>query len=92
MLKSERPLDIDKLSAFMEQLLEEHGNSMLRYKGVLAIAGEERRMVFQGVLRLYGFDWDAEWKDGEARESVMVFIGDQLPEDQIRAGFEAAQV
>ncbi|MND64149.1 putative GTP-binding protein YjiA [compost metagenome] len=91
-LKSERPLDIDRLSAFMEQLLEEHGNSMLRYKGVLAIAGEERRMVFQGVLRLYGFDWDAEWKDGEARESVMVFIGDQLPEDQIRAGFEAAQV
>ncbi|CAD5109551.1 GTPase [Zestomonas carbonaria] len=90
-LKSERPLDIDRLSAFMEQLLEEHGNSLLRYKGVLAIAGEERRMVFQGVLRLYGFDWDAEWKEGEARESVIVFIGDQLPEEKIRAGFEEAQ-
>ncbi|BAN49132.1 GTPase [Metapseudomonas resinovorans] len=91
-LKSERPLDIDKLSAFMERLLEEHGNSMLRYKGVLSIAGEDRRLVFQGVLRLYGFDWDTEWQDGEARASVMVFIGDQLPEADIRAGFEAAQV
>ena len=44
------------------------------------------------VLRLYGFDWDSEWQEGEARESVMVFIGDQLPEEKIRAGFEAAQV
>jgi G3E family GTPase len=86
-LKSEKPLDIDKLSAFMETLLEEHGNSLLRYKGVLDIAGEERRMVFQGVLRLYGFDWDREWAAGDVRESVIVFIGDQLPEEQIRAGF-----
>ncbi|MEK1939792.1 MAG: GTPase [Pseudomonas sp.] len=86
-LKSDKPLDIDKLSAFMEGLLEEHGNSLLRYKGVLDIAGDERRMVFQGVLRLYGFDWDREWADGDVRESVIVFIGDQLPEEQIRAGF-----
>ncbi|MCY1415466.1 putative GTP-binding protein YjiA [compost metagenome] len=56
---------------------------------MLNIAGEARRLVFQGVLRLYGFDWDTEWQDGEARESVMVFIGDNLPEEQIRQGFEA---
>ncbi len=88
-LKSEQPLDIDKLSAFMENLLETHGNSLLRYKGVLNIAGEDRRMVFQGVLRLYGFDWDREWLADDVRESVIVFIGDQLPEEEIRAGFAA---
>ncbi len=44
--------------------------------------------MFQGVLRLYGFDWDSEWRDDEARESVIVFIGDNLPEDSIREGFE----
>ena len=88
-LKSDQPLDIDKLSAFMENLLETHGNSLLRYKGVLDIAGEERRMVFQGVLRLYGFDWDREWSADDVRESVIVFIGDQLPEEEIRAGFAA---
>ncbi|GAC1035029.1 GTPase [Pseudomonas sp. No.21] len=86
-LKSDRALDLDKLSTFMEGLLEEHGNALLRYKGVLDIAGEDRRMVFQGVLRLYGFDWDKEWAEGEARESVIVFIGDNLPEARIRAGF-----
>ncbi|OCT21433.1 GTPase [Pseudomonas putida] len=88
-LRTETPLDIDRLSDFMNELLEDHGKQLLRYKGVLNIAGEDRRLVFQGVLKLYGFDWDAEWKEGEARESVMVFIGDELPESQVREGFAA---
>jgi len=86
-LRSDAPLDIDKLSEFMNELLEEHGTQLLRYKGVLSIAGEPRRMVFQGVLKLYGFDWDTEWEEGEKRESVIVFIADDLPEEKIRAGF-----
>ncbi len=86
-LTGDKPLDLDRLSGFMEGLLEQHGNSLLRYKGVLSIAGEDRRMVFQGVLRLYGFDWDSEWGANEKRESVIVFIGDNLPEETIRQGF-----
>ncbi|HCE6784901.1 TPA: GTPase [Pseudomonas aeruginosa] len=87
-LRSDTPLDLERLSEFMDDLLQWHGNSLLRYKGVLNIADEPRRLVFQGVLRLYGFDWDSEWRDDEARESVIVFIGDNLPEDSIREGFE----
>jgi len=86
-LSSAQPLEMARVSAFMEGLLARFGNSLLRYKGVLAIAGEERRLVFQGVLRLYGFDWDAEWAADEARESVLVLIGDDLPEEEIRTGF-----
>jgi len=87
-LRTDKPLDIDRLSSFMNELLEEHGKQLLRYKGVLNIAGEERRLVFQGVLKLYGFDWDTEWAPGEVRESVMVFIADDLPEAKIRTGFD----
>ena len=86
-LRTDKPLDIDSLSTFMNQLLEDHGMQLLRYKGVLNIAGEDRRLVFQGVLKLYGFDWDTEWRADEARESVMVFIADDLPEAKIREGF-----
>ncbi len=86
-LRTDKPLDIDSLSGFMNELLEEHGKQLLRYKGVLNIAGEDRRLVFQGVLKLYGFDWDTEWAEGEPRESVMVFIADELPEAKIRQGF-----
>ena len=87
-LRTDQPLDIDKLSEFMNELLEDHGKQLLRYKGVLNIANEPRRMVFQGVLKLYGFDWDTEWAEGEKRESLIVFIADDLPEEKIRAGFE----
>jgi G3E family GTPase len=87
-LRSSTPLNLDRLSTFMEGLLEQHGNALLRYKGVLSIADEPRRMVFQGVLRLYGFDFDSEWAPDEVRESVMVFIGDNLPESEIQAAFQ----
>ena len=86
-LRSDQPLDLDKLSEFMNELLEEHGPQLLRYKGVLSIKDEPRRMVFQGVLKLYGFDWDTEWAEDEKRESVIVFIADELPEEKIREGF-----
>jgi len=87
-LRTEQALDLDRLSEFMNELLEDHGQQLLRYKGVLNVVDEPRRMVFQGVLKLYGFDWDSEWAEGEARESVMVFIADDLPEAKIRQGFE----
>ncbi|QZI71548.1 GTPase [Pseudomonas protegens] len=87
-LRTEQALDLDRLSEFMNELLEDHGKQLLRYKGVLNVIDEPRRMVFQGVLKLYGFDWDTEWAEGEVRESVMVFIADDLPEEKIRQGFE----
>ncbi|WP_342653613.1 GTPase [Pseudomonas sp. F3-2] len=86
-LRSDKALDIDKLSEFMNTLLEDHGRQLLRYKGVLNIAGEDRKLVFQGVLKLYGFDFDVEWAPDEQRESVIVFIADDLPEEKIREGF-----
>ncbi|MBD1554998.1 GTPase [Pseudomonas typographi] len=88
-LRTDKALNIDALSAFMNQLLEDHGRQLLRYKGVLNIEGEARRLVFQGVLKLYGFDWGRAWDDDEPRESVLVFIADNLPEQAIRDAFEA---
>jgi G3E family GTPase len=38
------------------------------------------------VQRLYSADWDRPWGD-EAPRSVMVFIGIQLPEEEIRSAF-----
>lgn len=86
-LHSEKALDIERLSEFMDDLLQTHGQSLLRYKGILNIAGEDRRLAFQGVLRLYGFDWAGQWEARTPRESIIVFIGDGLPEAAIREGF-----
>jgi G3E family GTPase len=86
-LRTSKALDIDSLSEFMNTLLEEHGTQLLRYKGVLNIAGESKRLVFQGVLKLYGFDWGDEWPESEPRESILVFIADDLPEARLQAAF-----
>ncbi|MFH7572319.1 GTP-binding protein, partial [Pseudomonas syringae group genomosp. 7] len=63
-LRSEKPLILDRLSEFMNELREDHGKQLLRYKGVLNIEVEPRKIVFQGVVKLYGFDWDAVWAKG----------------------------
>ena len=86
-LRSDCPLEAQQLSLFIEGLLARFGNSLLRYKGVLALKDESRRLVFQGVLRLYNFDWGRSWQADETPESVLVFIGDNLPEGEIRQAF-----
>ncbi|ATO34333.1 GTPase [Dickeya dianthicola] len=84
-----RPVEMAAVSVVMEQLLLNCADNLLRYKGVLAIDGDDRRLLFQGVQRLYSADWDRAWRADESRESVMVFIGIRLPEDDIRHAFDA---
>jgi G3E family GTPase len=65
---------------------------MLRYKGVLLMAGAERKVVFQGVHQIMGSDLGAKWETGEPRGSKMVFIGKNLPQDVFIRGLEQCLV
>ena len=80
------PVDISDVSRVMENLLLDFADKLLRYKGMLWIDGEPNRLLFQGVQRLYSADWDRPWGD-ETPHSTLVFIGIQLPEEEIRAAF-----
>lgn len=80
------PVDISDVSRVMENLLLDFADKLLRYKGMLWIDGEPNRLLFQGVQRLYSADWDRPWGD-ETPHSVLVFIGVQLPEVEIRNAF-----
>ena len=77
--KDARPLDMEKIEAFLSLLIQTYGADMLRYKGVLNIEGQDNRMIFQGVHMLMGGSPGKAWLPGEARESKMVFIGRNLP-------------
>ncbi|MGY3887986.1 CobW family GTP-binding protein [Aeromonas aquatica] len=83
-------LDLKRIGAFMEQCIDQHGNDMLRYKGVLAIAGEPRRLIVQGVHKVAGFDYGSPWGE-EIPRSKLVIIGRYLPVDELRAGFLQTQ-
>ncbi|MGY3902526.1 CobW family GTP-binding protein [Aeromonas lusitana] len=83
-------LDLKRIGAFMESCIAQHGNDMLRYKGVLAIAGEPRRLIVQGVHKVAGFDYGSPWGE-EVPQSRLVIIGRYLPVDELRAGFLQTQ-
>lgn len=83
--RSGRPFDAAKLIALMNLLIGEFGADLLRYKGILHIAGTPNKIVFQGVHMLLGESQGAPWREDEPRESVLVFIGRNLPREQIIA-------
>ena len=64
----------------------EHGQDLLRWKGILNIAGQDRRLVFQGVHMLLDVDLQQPWRENEARTSRAVFIGRELDAQTLQAG------
>ena len=77
--KDPRPMHMEKIETFLSLMVQNYGEDLLRYKGVLNIQGEPRRMIFQGVHMLMGGTPGKPWEQGETRESVMVFIGRKIP-------------
>jgi G3E family GTPase len=77
--RDERALEMEKIETFLSLLVQTYGVDMLRYKGVLNIANEPRRMIFQGVHMLMGGSPGKPWAPGDKRQSTMVFIGRNLP-------------
>jgi G3E family GTPase len=80
-------IDPDKFMPWINQLTQREGPSILRCKGIVAFPDEPKRFVFQGVHMILDGDLQGDWKDGEKRESRVVFIGRGLDEEAIRAGF-----
>jgi G3E family GTPase len=80
-------VDPDKFMPWISDLTQREGPNILRCKGIVAFPGEPKRFVFQGVHMILDGDLQGTWKDGETRQSRVVFIGRNLDEDAIREGF-----
>ena len=90
--RATRPFDPAKLEDFLGAIVNIYGPRMLRYKGVLDMQGTQRKVIFQGVHQLMGSDLGPEWAPDERRESRMVFIGIDLPQDILRQGLDQSLV
>jgi len=88
-LTLEKPLDGQKVTRWLNELLQAQGPDILRAKGILDVKGEDRRLVFQAVHMIMEGDLQRAWKPQERRYSRMVFIGRNLDEAQLRTGLEA---
>ena len=78
--------------AFMDIMIRKYGNDLLRYKGIVHIAGCEQKLIYQGVHMLLTEDLGAAWPKNEVRESVLVFIGRNLPKLEIHESLDACRV
>jgi G3E family GTPase len=91
-LRTDKPLDPTKFMPWLQNLVASEGQKILRSKGILAFSEDDDRYVFQGVHMMLEGDHQRKWKEGEPRESRLIFIGRELPEQTIRDGFESCIV
>ncbi|MFM5981684.1 MAG: CobW family GTP-binding protein [Sphaerospermopsis kisseleviana] len=85
-------IDGEKLNAWMSELLSTKGTDIFRMKGILNIAGEDNRFVFQGVHMIFYGKADRPWKENETRKNELVFIGRNLDEAKLKQDFLACIV
>jgi G3E family GTPase len=88
-LTARKPLNANRVTAWLNDVLQAQGPDILRAKGILDVAGEDRRLVFQAVHMILEGDFQGPWRDGADRYSRLVFIGRNLDEAKLREGFEA---
>jgi G3E family GTPase len=80
-------VDGDAFNAWLSPLLQQRGQDLYRSKGILNVAGQAGRFVFQGVHMLMDGRIDRPWKPGEDRTNQLVFIGRNLDRQELTEGF-----
>ncbi len=88
-LRSDQPMDGVRLTGWLQGMLAERGQDLLRTKGILSIAGQDKQFVVQAVHMLMEGNFTKSWSPNENRESRLVFIGRNIDESELRQQFDA---
>ena len=83
-------LDGEALQGAAAAVAADYGADLLRWKGVLAVAGNPRRVALQGVHRIFETHDLDRWPS-DHRDSRIVFIGKKLNRSDLTARFEACR-
>jgi G3E family GTPase len=90
-IETEGDLDQQRFNNWLGELLREKGTDIFRMKGILSVAGQEERFVFQGVHMLFDGRPDRPW-GSEKRSNQLIFIGRNLNRNELVEGFNACLV
>ncbi|WP_213738293.1 GTP-binding protein [Bradyrhizobium sp. dw_411] len=83
----DEPLDWTAFGIWLTMLLNRHGERILRVKGILALAGEERPIVVHGVQHLVHAPTHLGHWPSDDHRSRLVFIVEGIEPDLIRRSF-----
>ena len=81
----------DKFFPWIQKVTQVDGPKILRLKGIINFKGDDERYVVQGVHMIIEGDHQRPWKDGEKRETRLVFIGRDLDQEKIERTFKACE-
>jgi len=79
-------VDAGRFNRWVNQLVQTHGQQLLRMKGVLNVRGEGRRLYFHSVHMLMDTRFGKAWTRDEVRESRFVIIGRGMDAAAMREG------
>ncbi|BBC25517.1 CobW family GTP-binding protein [Pseudanabaena sp. ABRG5-3] len=81
-----------QVNRWLYQLVQEQGADIFRMKGILNLDNADRRFVFQGVHMTLDGRPGKPWRAEEVRQNELVFIGRNLDEQTLKAGFQACRL
>ena len=87
-LEAERALPLSRFVAWVERLIERHGDALLRLKGVLDVEGSAAPVVVHGVQHVFHpLSRLERWPPGERRSRIVVIVND-LTREEVFEGIE----
>ena len=87
-IETDKPLVLANINEWLNELVYIYGPELYRYKGILNVEGLDYQIIFQGVQMSFDISRGRDWNDTK-RGSTLVFIGKNLPENQLRESFIA---
>ncbi|MDX2129284.1 MAG: GTP-binding protein [Chloroherpetonaceae bacterium] len=85
-------VDGPSINQWLSLLLREKGQDIFRMKGIICIAGEDYRYVFQGVHMMFDGKADRPWHEKEQKKNQIVFIGRNLNRTELIEGFRSCLI
>jgi G3E family GTPase len=85
-LQENRPIDINRLMIWMNDMAQSRGEDLYRTKGIFYANGFPERLVFQSVRMLTTLRRDRPWREGENPMTQFVVIGKDLDRAEFAAG------
>ena len=76
-LSAEKPIEIHRFVRWVESLLGEHGDRVLRLKGILDVTGDDWPVVVHGVQHVFHpLSRLSAWPDSDRRSRLVVIVRD----------------
>lgn len=89
-IEFEGDLDRAEFESWLANLVADRGDDLYRLKGILAVDDDHRRLVLQGIHRMYELQPGMPW-GRDPRQSKIVFIGRDLDRNTMTQGLNSCR-